>query len=341
MKKIYIRSFGRVSSVDSPINTLDVKKRLANARHPERAVLVPSQDFRVLFPPNTLRRMDYPTIYLLVSGWRALLDLPLIEDSAICIGNGWGSTEPLLAILKAIIEDGQDAINPALFPYSVSNAPASALSIHFKFKGPNITICQKESSGIGSLFCASKIIQMEQVNMVLAGSVDYLDDTLFSVYEMFRCLGSGIPNDKSSNGYRLGEGAYTFLLTDNPDNALGEIVCTMSCNSPSLPHKWPENIYPISDMVVRLIDKSNVNSFSGIISFANGDERLDNLERKIIEELKLENTKIYHPKETVGEFGGSLLFGIQESILSKDKGTFLAISAATGGCCYGIIYKVF
>src|SRR6266498_119601 len=103
-----------------------------------------------------------------------------------------------------------DGLFAVLAEAAVANAPASQVSIELKLYGPNVTITQKDPSGINALLYASLALASGRAKAMLAGAVDE--------WNAFYALGfdrvGALRGDRRASGIVQGEGAFAVLLED-------------------------------------------------------------------------------------------------------------------------------
>ncbi len=182
-----------------------------------------AQDF---LGPKGLRTLDRST-RLVASATKMALDdanLQISEencrDIGIAIGNTLGSISSISNFDKDALTDGPRYVNPALFPNTVINSPASQVSIKFNIKGFNATISTGFSAGLDAISYGVDLLRFGRAKIVLAGAVEELCLQLFTGF--YRCgLLAGLkdsspeiscPFDKRRNGVILGEGSAVLVM---------------------------------------------------------------------------------------------------------------------------------
>ncbi|MCQ4005312.1 beta-ketoacyl synthase N-terminal-like domain-containing protein, partial [Klebsiella pneumoniae] len=92
------------------------------------------------------------------------------------------------------------------------NAPASLAGLEYKLRGPNVTISQKEASGLAAIVTAADAIRLGRSRMIAAGGVDAIFDIFFRVHDRFGVMSPAAPErvkgpfDRDRAGFVLGEG---------------------------------------------------------------------------------------------------------------------------------------
>lgn len=166
--------------------------------------------------PKGLRTLDRSTKLINCAAALALEDagLQITEENScktgVAVGTTFGSLKSIMDFDTSAIKDGIKYVNPALFPNTVINSPASQVSIRFNIKGFNVTISTGFCAGLDAINYGVNFIKAGRVNMVLAGGVEELCLQTFAGFYKAGCLEDGVV---------LGEGACLFVL-EELDSAL-------------------------------------------------------------------------------------------------------------------------
>lgn len=177
-----------------------------------------------------LRTFDRVTKLVLSAGKLALDDAGLKSSldegqslrTGVSLGSTLGSVHSISEFDKQGLREGPSTVNPALFPNTVINAPASQMSIKFNIKGFNTTISTGFSASLDAIDYACNFIKLYDYDMVLAGGAEELClQTFLGFSKIGHLAGSregkeevNCPFDKRRNGIVLGEGACIFVLED-------------------------------------------------------------------------------------------------------------------------------
>jgi len=178
--------------------------------------------------PKGLRNLDRVTKLALVAAKLSIDDSGIQitgEDGVnfgVALGATLGSVWSISEFDKVALRDGPRGVNPAHFPNTVINSPASQISIKFNIKGFNTTISSGFSSSLDAIGYAIDFIRLGRVSTVLAGGVEELClQTFLGFYKIGHLAGSRIgkkeincPYDKRRNGIVLGEGAAILMLEE-------------------------------------------------------------------------------------------------------------------------------
>ncbi len=179
-----------------------------------------------------LRLLDRSTTLVNVASKLALEDsgLPITADNmeamGVVVGTTLGSVWSISEFDKQALREGPRYVNPALFPNTVINSPASQISIRFGIKAFNTTIATGFTSSLDALKYACDFIRLGRARAVLVGGVEELClQTYLGFYKLGFLAGikrapeASCPFDKRRNGIILGEGAGMCVIED-ADSAL-------------------------------------------------------------------------------------------------------------------------
>lgn len=144
------------------------------------------------------------------------------ESTGVSLGSTMGSVWSISEFDKETLREGPRAVNPALFPNTVINSPASQISIRFNIKGFNTTISTGFTSSTDAISYAVNMIKLYDYNVVLAGGVEELcEQTYKGFHKIGHLAGSrpgkeevNCPFDRRRNGIVMGEGAAILILEE-------------------------------------------------------------------------------------------------------------------------------
>lgn len=175
-----------------------------------------------------LRTLDRSTKLVLSAVKLALDDARLVirqentHDIGVVLATNLGSVNSISEFDKEALLEGPQYVNPALFPNTVINSPASHISIKFNIKGFNTALSTGFSAGIDAFKYALDFLKLGRANVVLVAGVEELCvQTFLGFYKTDWLAGSAsggveisCPFDKRRNGIVLGEGAGVLVLED-------------------------------------------------------------------------------------------------------------------------------
>lgn len=174
-----------------------------------------------------LRTLDRAT-KLAASAAKLALDdakLEVTENNcrsiAVSLGCTLGSVNSVCQFDKEALKEGPRYVNPAKFPNTVINSPASQISIRFNIRGFNSTISTGSSAGLDALGYAADMLCNDRARIVLAGGAEeFCLETFLGFYKTGLLAGTrgqpelSCPFDRRRNGMVLGEGAALLVLED-------------------------------------------------------------------------------------------------------------------------------
>lgn len=185
-------------------------------------------DAKAVLRTKGLRTLDRTTLLVLCASKLALddakLPYPVSKDDTnsygVSLGSTMGSVWSISEFDKVTLREGPRAVNPALFPNTVINSPASHISIMFNIQGFNSTISTGFCSSLDAVYYAMNMIRLYGYRIVLTGGVEELcEQTYKGFHKIGHLAGSrdtkpeiNCPFDKRRNGIVMGEGAAILIL---------------------------------------------------------------------------------------------------------------------------------
>lgn len=165
-------------------------------------------------PKGKARRLDRASQYAVVAVKQALADAGYSmagreERTGILLGTGSAGAGPLVELERQMALESPDAASPFLFPYTVSNAPASVTAIELGIKGPNVTITQKDPAALNALFWGRMLLTDRRADALLIGAADEWNLDYHFGYERVRAT-----RTRTRAGFVLGEGAGCILVEE-------------------------------------------------------------------------------------------------------------------------------
>ena len=130
------------------------------------------------------------------------------ESIGIAMGTGSAGAGALTEFLRVLFVESPEAAPPFHFPNTVANAPASQVSIELKLYGPNVTITQKDPSGLNALLFSALALATGRARAMIAGAVDEWNRVYATGFDRVGAL----RGDKRASGIVQGEGAFAVLL---------------------------------------------------------------------------------------------------------------------------------
>lgn len=276
--------------------------------------------------PKGLRVMDRSTKLANCAAKLALDDagLSITEENCteigVAIGSTLGSVKSMSDFDAEAIRDGVQYVNPALFPNTVINSPASHVSIRFNIQGFNTTISTGFTSSLESFAYACDSLRNNRAKVVLAGGVEELCEQVFLGLYRTKYLaglnGSGreisCPFDKRRNGIILGEASCVMVL-ENMESALerkakilAEIIGMGASFAPYRINKFKSGGDGLKKAMHRALDNSGISAdkIDCILASANSTADADKIETGAIQEVfgnKADRVPVSAIKSMLGE----------------------------------------
>jgi 3-oxoacyl-[acyl-carrier-protein] synthase II len=182
--------------------------------------------------PKSLRNFDRTTLLAVVAAKLAIEDSKLEitdenrNDVGVVLGSTMGSVHSISEFDKTGLREGPRYVNPALFPNTVINSPASQVAIRFGLKGLNSTIATGFTASLDAIGYAMDMLTLGRAKALLVGGVEeFCIQTFLGFYKLgmlARTLNGKEPFfgpfDERHCGTFLGEGAVFFVL-ENAEEA--------------------------------------------------------------------------------------------------------------------------
>jgi 3-oxoacyl-[acyl-carrier-protein] synthase II len=212
-------------------------------------------------PPMKLRRLDRTGAYAIAVAKLALADaqasIPAEGDDTlgVVLGTWTAGGQSTQIFLEALFRSGPTGAPALLFDSTVGNSAASLAALDFKLRGPNVTVSQKESSGLHAIATAVDLLREGRASALLAGGVDAVTETFFKAHDRFSVMSPAphfssrlAPFDASRSGFVLGEGGVGLWLEPGGGRAPhhGDIL-GVSMTSAAVPiNRWPDRVEPLA-----------------------------------------------------------------------------------------------
>lgn len=166
-------------------------------------------------PAMKARRLDRGSQFALIACTEAVAeagyrigDAP--EQIGIALGTGSAGAGALTEFLRVLLMESPEAAPPFHFPNTVANAPASQVSIELKIFGPNVTVTQKDPSGLNALLFSCLALSSGRAQAMLAGAVDEWN----AAYAMGFDRVGALRGERRESGIVQGEGAFVVLVEE-------------------------------------------------------------------------------------------------------------------------------
>jgi 3-oxoacyl-[acyl-carrier-protein] synthase II len=249
--------------------------------------------------PMKLRRYDTTSQYALAIARQALdaAGLPYGETPDDSIGvvlgtytAGGGPTEDFL---QGLFTNGPLGVPVLIFNATVGNIAASVVGLELKLRGPNVTVSQKEISGVLALGHAADLLRGGHARALVAGAVDALYPMFYRVHDRFHALAydngrpeGSRPFDESRNGFVLGEGGFAMTLeledaaTERGAAVLAHVLAVEGGSATTGLNQWPASPGPIARVMRCALDVAGIRAdeIDVVYASANSSKGLDEVE---------------------------------------------------------------
>ncbi len=303
-------------------------------------------DPRELLDKKGLRLLDRTTTLTLCAAKLALEDANINQTKnseqkrmGFVLSSTCGSPKSRSDFYYTAISKGFTSINPALFPNTVVNSPASQVSIRFGINGLNSTISTGFNGTLQAIKYAVQLIRSNKVEMVMVGGTEEMCEMLFSCFSQTGFLSQSnndnceisSPFDKNRNGAVLGEGSTIFILESlehakkRKTHVYGEYIGGITTFDPVAFRKYNSKGTGAKKAVksIMKIYDTQPGEINLIVSGANSSFIGDLAESKAIKFLTKNNNApiITAPKSMLGEsFSAGGGFQIATALLSMESG---------------------
>jgi 3-oxoacyl-[acyl-carrier-protein] synthase II len=235
--------------------------------------------------------------------------------------------------LETYLRQGATASPALLFSNTVGNAAASTCGLDLGLRGPNVTLMEKEASGLSAVAFGAHLVRHRKAAAVLAGGADALERHFYRVHDWFGVLSphgaDPRPFDRARAGFLMGEGAFLVVLEDTEAArargaaALAPVLGTGSTASCEPVNAWPGSPRAIARAMRLAIASAGLppDAIDVVYAAANGTDVLDRCEASAIGEVfggrAVAVTSI---KGAIGEFGASGAASLAAAILCGARG---------------------
>ena len=211
------------------------------------------------------------------------------ESVGIALGTGSAGAGALTEFLRVLILESPEAAPPFHFPNTVANAPASQVSIELKLFGPNVTITQKDPSGLNAVLFSALAISSGRARAMLAGAVDEWN----AVYAMGFDQVGALRGARRASGIIQGEGGFAVLLECEADararnvRPLARLAGIGTAGVPGEPYRFAPDRRAIARAIRGALAAASAEPRDIHLWFpsANGVIEMDEAEAAVIREL--------------------------------------------------------
>ncbi|MFA5088754.1 MAG: beta-ketoacyl-[acyl-carrier-protein] synthase family protein [Candidatus Omnitrophota bacterium] len=254
-----------------------------------------------------LRTLDRSTKLAVSAGKMAIEDSQFgitdenTDDVGVSVGTTLGSIKSISDFDEVTLREGPRYTNPALFPNTVINSPASQISIWNNIQGLNSTISTGFTASLDAMSYAYDFLQMERLKIIYTGGVEEMCLQTFLGFHSLKFLsgskeGSSFincPFDKRRNGITFGEGACLVAMEDyqhardRQAPILAEVLGFGSSFDPYRINKYNPRGEGLKRAICLTLEESGVDAeqIDYICANANSTIAADKIETAVIKEV--------------------------------------------------------
>jgi 3-oxoacyl-[acyl-carrier-protein] synthase II len=284
----------------APVTAFDTSNCRAHC-----AALVADFDPSRWIHPMKQRRMDAAGQYAVALARQALDDAGVpygeVPDDGIGIvlGTYTAGGQPTEEFLRGLFALGPTGAPALIFNATVANIAASLAGLEMKLRGPNVTISQKEVSGLAAIAHASDILRHGRARALVTGGVDAVYQVFYRVHDRFGALShtnggpeGSRPFDVTRNGLLLGEGGFVLLLENEAEacgrgaRIYGHLLGVAGSGTSVGLYQWPDRPEPLTHIMTEALTQAGVRPDDvDVVYAAANSSRLDTVEAMALESL--------------------------------------------------------
>ena len=255
------------------------------------------------------------------------------DDVGMVLGTFTAGVHASAEYPEAYHRQGPAASPALLFSNTVGNAAASTCGLEFGLRGPNVTLMEKEASGLAAVAFGAHLVRRGKARAIVAGGADALERHFYHVHDWFGVMASDPPEcrpfDAHRRGFLMGEGAFLFVLEDAEEAdargavALASVLGQGSSASSDRLNAWPERPTALVRAMREALTRAELEpgDVDLVYASANGTAELDRVESEALREVFGERPiPVTSVKGAIGEFGAAAAGSLAAAILCGGQG---------------------
>ncbi|MBZ5615601.1 MAG: hypothetical protein LAO23_16460 [Acidobacteriia bacterium] len=172
-------------------------------------------------PGLKTRRLDRLSAWALVASSLAIqdagIDLTQVDRSrvAVVFATTFGCVELTESFYQSAVTHGWSGTDPATFPETLANAPASHVALFHNLRGPNITVGSRAFAGESALIQSASLLRHGQADVAVVVAGDTLTRAVYEWYETAGLLSPACYNAEpvpEAAGFIPSEGVAALVL---------------------------------------------------------------------------------------------------------------------------------
>jgi len=298
-------------------------------------------------PAGAWRRLDRASRLAVTAAAEALamarVSPPESAEVGVVLGTMSAGCAPLRRLVATLFREGPDAVSPLDFPFTVHNAAAGQCAILHGLKGPNLTTCRMEASGLDAILQGARLVADGVCETVLAGGVDEVVEPIVESWDRWRITARGRgrfrgPFDRGRSGFAPGEGVYLLLLESGERarrrgvEALAGVGGAAAVHASGPTYGWPSGPAPVASAMRGALEAAGltIERIDALFASANGARVLDELEAHAIDEVAgdaLRRLPVTSIKGAMGESGAASAGSAVAAVLAIQAGFVPPVAA--------------
>lgn len=267
-------------------------------------------------PASLLRRMGKAVRMGIGAG------LPLVKQhqniEGIIIGTANGGLEDCIRFLNQIVDYEEGVLTPTNFVNSTPNAVAGQLALMGEKTGYNSTHTNGSLAFDNTLLDAQLVLESSEKPMeLLIGAVEEISDYNYNIDILNKHYKTDLITNAElvqsvTDGSLCGEGAVMFVVSNQPENALAEIIDQFQICFPEKEE--------LNDLIVSFLVKNDIQPEEiDVLLFGNsGDGRTDHWYYELRQHV-FPNKKISTFKQFSGDYRTASAFGCYLGVKLLEK----------------------
>ena len=309
-------------------------------------------------PPMKLRRLDRTGVYAVAATKLALEDARTVlpeegtDSIGVVVGTATAGGQSTQVFLDALFRRGPTGAPALLFDRTVGNSAASLAALDFKLRGPNVTLSQKEASGLAAVVSAVDLLREGRASALIACGVEAIYETVFKAHDRFRVMSADTtfshrlsPFDVARAGFVMGEGGFGLWL--EPDegashSAHGEILGVAAAGAAVSLNAWPHDPEPLTRTMYQAIEDGGLApaDVNVVYASANATGVLDATEARAIACVFGDAPVVTSIKGALGESGASGIAACAAALLCGAEREVPPIAGLSEPCAEAAVLRL-
>lgn len=264
---IYIQAAAQIS-IQEPLCDAWFEHPIYYSERYQRAI---DPDFKTFINPMIARRMGKLLKRAIVTSAKVTTSSDIKDIDAIVTGTGLGCIENTEKFLQAMVNEGEDFLQPTFFMQSTHNTISSQIALHLKCHGYNSTYSHRGISFESALMDVYQQFTIKSIQNALIGAHDEMTPDYFTLLDQAgfwkkENINESILRQHNSTGSFSGESSVSFMLENQKkEHSLCEIKSVDLLFKPSITR--------LRDSLDELLNKNNLNmhDIDAVFVGLNGD----------------------------------------------------------------------